>query len=611
MPGVSVLTLRLAPGVPYPMHRNILIQAHAIPVGVEDGRVTSATQEVRVIFTPDKSPEPRLRTILSREIPIYLTTDASLTEQVGDVVRIGGRLGLNPGVSSVRLFALRGTGLPFYADVPLSPGDDRFLVEIPVVTPSMLGVWRVGAQLQSLDPDMPVMGQSGILIIPVGALRTGGKWIRGKRLLAQEEILSALFGNLIIVAGASDSHLAEESIQRLVRDRYLEMTGERRFTPARLMVYSESAFPGDPEVPVSGPPTTQSLVQRIAAIPPSDPLTIYCVGAADGVGVFRLSGSEALDVNAFGSALAAARRTGPTLLIIDCDHAGAVGSLVRTASGGNPNLLVIASTGAGQQNIALFGTLAETGQPFSFSDLFFDQLLAGESLVDAFNEASERLAQVQGPVRLQVPLTLPDSVPESLREFSIGSPYVADLQTSGVPDNVEPVILTVSKTTHLVRGDPLTISASVSDESTAAEALRVIAHVAPSDAPDRFIEFQMEYSADNDDYEVVFLGFPENIFGVDVTTDLFTVSILAEDDSGNSADPLVTSVVISDAPVEWTPRIADINEDGIINGDDLLGLRNFWHQRTEGDINADGIWGPLDLLIYQLAWRTEWGITVD
>jgi hypothetical protein len=606
MPGVSSLTLSLAPGVTQRMSRDLIIQAVAVPMGVENAPGTSVSEEVRVIFTPSEPSEQKQRTVLRREIPIYLTTDASLMEQVGDVVRIGGRVGLSPGVSSVDLFVLRGAGLPFYANVPLEPGDDRFLVEVPVSSPQMLGLWRVGAQLHSLDPDMPVVGRSGVLTIPVGALRTGAKWMRGKRVLAQEEILSALFGNLIIAAGASDSYLREETIQRLVQDRYSEMSKERRFTPARLLVYSDSAFPGDPGVPVTGPLTTQALVERIRAIPPSDPLTVYLVGAAEGVGVFRLSSSETLQANALGSVLTTSQRTGPTLLIIDCDHAAAVGSAIRTASGGNPNLLAITSTGAGEKNIALFGTLPNTGQPFSFSDFFFDQLLAGESLADAFAEASERLAQVQGPVRLQIPQTLPDPLPESLREFSIGAPYVADLETSGVPDNVEPVILTGSETTHLVRGERLTIGATVRDESTAPEALRVIAHVAPGDAPDQFLQFPMEYRSDQEGHEIAIPGFPESVFGVDITADLFTVSILAEDGSGNSADPLVTSVVVSGAPVVWTPSRADINGDGVADADDLLVLRNFWHQQAKGDTSGDGVWGPLDLLLYQLVWHTQW-----
>jgi hypothetical protein len=149
------------------------------------------------------------------------------------------------------------------------------------------------------------------------------------------------------------------------------------------------------------------------------------------------------------------------------------------------------------------------------------------------------------------------------------------------------------------------MTTSVRDESTPPEALRVIAHIAPSDAPMRFVEFPMVYDIENRVHIILLPNFPESIFGQEITTQVFAVSILAEDDSGNSADPLVTSVVVSDTPPPWNPDGADLNADGSIDADDLLILRQFWHQHTEGDVNADGFWGPLDLLLYQLSWSTQ------
>ncbi|MFH1741123.1 MAG: cohesin domain-containing protein [bacterium] len=615
MPGVSVLKISLTPGIANTLsladikrvRRDIEILAAAVPRDKANANIASATWRGTVIFTPGEEPTLEQRTILNRVIPIYLTTDSPLTERVGDVVQIGGRLGMNPGIGSVQLYAQRGEGLGFYANVPLRPGDDRFLVRIPVLTPPMLArVWRVGAQFRMLDEDFPIIGRSGILKIPVGALREEGKWMRGKRLLAQEDILSALFGNLVLVAGAPDSRVPEETIQRLIRDRYEEMTAERRFTSDRLAVYSETEIPGEPEVPVTSPVSTQALVQRIEAVPAEDPLTVYCVGSVGGVGQFQISGIETLDVNALGTALSASRRIGTTLLIIDCDHAAAVGSAIRTAAGGNPSLLIIASTGAGESNFALFGTLPNTGQPFSFSDFFFDQLLSGLSLQDSFEEASDRLIQIQGPVRFQEPVLLPAPMPETFNEFTIGAPYVASLEENGVPDNVEPVVLTGTKTSETVRGEPLTITATVEDESTAPEDLRVIAHVALSDDPSVFVEFAMEYDTVTAMHQVILTDFPEGVFGPDILAEEFTVSILAEDDSGNSADPLVTSIVVTDSLAPWNLRLTDMNGDGMADSDDLLGIRSFWHEETEDDISGDGAWGPLDLLLMQMAWQVDW-----
>lgn len=624
LPGVSVLTVAWAPGAKGPIKRDIVIRADAIPLDTPEGPVLSATREVSVVFTPGSQPDPKRRTILNRKIPIYLTTDADLMEEPGDVVRIGGRLGVNPGVTGVEIFVKRGLGLPFYARVPLPEGDDRFLVEVPV-SPSdvidvgdrinlpggspltLMGVWRVGAQLYSNEPGAPVIGRSGILTIPVGALRNTAKWAQPKKVLAQEDILSSLFGNIIMVAGTPDSRLTEETLDRLVSDRYTEMTTERRFSGDRLTVYSEQEIGDEGDVPVTSPVTTQAIINRVTSIPAGDPLTIYMVGSVEEPGLFRLSEGEILGANMLGAALAAEKRTGLTLLIIDCDHAAALGSVIRLAAGGNPNLQIIAGTGSEEDNIAIFSTVPETGQPFSFSDVFFDQLAQGILLDEAFEEAKERVTQVQGPVRIQVPVSFPDPISDAFVDFAIGMPYVEDLDTRGVPDNVEPVLYTGSQTSSVVYGDDLPITASVSDESAEGGALLVSAHIAPSDSPDRFVEIPMDYNIENDQFETVLANFPEGTFGPDIASELFTISIFAEDDSGNSADPLVTSVNVTERPEpEWSISYTDTNGDGVTNTEDLLTLQNFWHGESEIDLNGDGVWGPLDILLYQLAWRMDW-----
>jgi len=607
LPGVSILEIQFSKKEKNGFRRNIAIRADAVAVNNDAGQVVSVTREVAVVFTPDAAVDPEKRTVLQRTIPIYLTTDASLEEKVGDVVRIGGRLGLNPGLSTIKLFVDRSYGEPFYAEIPLQKGDDRFIVSVPVSSSMMLwGDWQAVAQVESLDPDIPVSGQSSVLNIPVGALNSAAKRPSDKQIAARQDVMSALFGHFVLVAGASGPGLSQETIERLIRDRYAELTDERRFTRERLSIYSDRPISNESAVLSTQLPTTQVLVDRINSVPARDPLTIYFLGSAEGVGSFRLSATEILDVNALGSALSASRRTGPTLVIIDCDHASAVGSAIRTAAGENPCLLVIASTGDKEHNVALFGSLPSTGQPFSFSDLFFDRISAGDSLIDAFQKASDRIVQVQGPVRCQNPATLPQPIPETFRTFSIGSPYVAGLMDTGVPDNAEPVIITGSETSHHVRGEDLVITALVKDESASREAIRVLAHIAPSETPDHFAEYPMVYNPGSDSYEVLLADFPLNTFDTDTSADLFLVSILAEDDSGNSADPLVTSIHVSNTPTRWTPRVTDLNGDGITNEDDLLNFRNFWQQKMEGDISGDNVWGPSDLFYYQLGWYMNW-----
>jgi len=411
---------------------------------------------------------------------------------------------------------------------------------------------------------------------------------------------------MLIVAGTPGSRLTQDTLNRLVSDRYTEMTTERRFTSDRLTVYSEQEIPGETEIPTI-PVTTQALINRIGGIPRGDPLTIYFVGSTDGPGLFRLSETEILGANMLGSALTAQRRTGLTLLILDCDHAAALGSVIRLAAGGNPNLQILASTGSEENNIALFGSVPETGQPFSFSDLFFDQLAQGMPLNEAFEEASERLTQVQGPVRIQVPVAFPDPIAEAFSEFVIGMPYVADLDERGVPDNVEPVIYTGSETRSVVYGDDFSIVATVSDESAEGAGLVVTVHIAPSDAPEQFVEVLMDYNSQEDQFEITLPSFPDGVFGTDIDSDLYTVSILAEDDSGNSADPLVTSVRVTNVPEgEWSVSASDVNGDGFTGPNDLLNMQGFWHDESEIDLTGDKVWGPLDLFFYQLTWRMIW-----
>lgn len=378
-----------------------------------------------------------------------------------------------------------------------------------------------------------------------------------------------------------------------VRDFQLNLTG--------LTVYTEAAIP---ETPTTGAVTTQTVVDRIGSIPPDDPLTIYFVGSAQDVGEFRLSDTQLLDANALGSALTVSRRSGPTVLIIDCNYAGAVASLIRSAAGGNPNLLLIASTGAGPKNVALFGTLPNSVQPFSFSDLFFDRLTTGESFVSAFAEASDWLSRVQGPVRVQIPQTLPAPIPALFEEFTIGSAYTPDLMDRGVPDNVQPVIFSGDQTREITRGDPLTLAARVDDESTAPGLLRVLAHVSPKDEPERFKEYPLQYDDQQKRYAAAIPNSPKSVFGPTFLTQSYLVSIFAEDDSSNSGKPFVTSVNVVRAP--WSVRMSDVNADGIVDSEDIYILREQWHQIADRDASDDGVWTPIDLLLYQTVWRMGW-----
>ena len=180
IPGSSRLKLEKA--VTLPFAGAVQLQVDLTAAGIDStGQETilNASQEVFLFYHPDldlSEPIP----IHSRTIPIQLRTDSTLDETVGDVVRIGGRLGAG-GFSRigqlsealipyVLVYADRGAGNWFCAHVEVQD-DYHFMLDIPVEDESMLdGKWRIWAQYKSENPLLPISAKSPTLVIPVGAL---------------------------------------------------------------------------------------------------------------------------------------------------------------------------------------------------------------------------------------------------------------------------------------------------------------------------------------------------------------------------------------------------------------------------------------------------------
>ncbi len=605
-----------------------MVEAQTVPNEV-GGAVSIVTDVVSLWIRPDMPMQAPLP-IQRRKVGVLLVSDSSLTETVGTKVRIGGRLGTGAQlpiddwedlVPHLDLVVKRGAGLPYYARVEVPPSG-QFMVEIPVLSNAMLrGNWTAKAQYSSNDPFLPVTAVSNKLVLPIGALSESeaklGVADLKKTAALETNPLSALYGNLIVVSGQGESpSVPTETLDRIARDVYSRFVPERRFTDETAALISARPFAGSGEeqaIDLLSPASTQTLIDRVEAVPSTHPLVVLILASSEAAGVLRLSAEETLDTNAFAGALTAAKREAPTYVIVDAPQAGKFAQDLLAASGANPNLAVIASTGDAEFSIAIFGDLELTGQPFSFSDLFFDRLIAGQSVLDAFTVARDSLLTAQGPLVLQNPAILPEDVSSTLLDGVFGSPVVTDLAEEGVPDALEPIILESPGNQEIVVGERLDIEAWVVDEGGDGSRLNASIRISPAEEGSELgtVELAMGYDALSERFVLSVLDFPASLFDDTSGVSVFTLAIIAEDAEGNSAETSASQITVLEgegvlpASEQLSVEGADVSADGVVDVDDLLRVLGSWHHTSQNDVNGDGFIDMNDIEVLHFFWGQE------
>ena len=601
--------------------RQARILVEAFPLSAQAGQsITVATQAVYVTIDPDRSLEQPIP-IYRQTIGIYLVSDSDLTETIGDTVNVAGRVGtgsqletggLNELVPYVDLIVQRGTGRSYFARVPVGPVG-QFLVRIPVLTRDMLdGDWIIRAQYASEDPFVPVTAASPDLVLPVGALSDGILRKQAAPGQLENDPLSILYGNLIIVAGAGDDGIPAGTLDRITRGVYERFVPGRRFTKETAALMSERAFPveeGSPAIDVLSPANTDTLVQRIAEVPPTHSLALLVVASAESNGRLRLASGEVLDAQALGNALSSTARQAPTFVIIDAPGASTVAQDLLSTVGAHDNLLVIAST---LSDVAIFVDHDETGLQFSFSDLFFDQIVAGQDVGEAYEHARSQILAAQGSLVVQIPQMFPDPAPQALLGLTFGSPVVTDVSTFGVPDALAPIILEAPADREVVEDGRLDIEAWIVDESGTGSDLTAAVRLTPVEPEDALptIELPMGYNPYLDRFTISVFDFPAGLFGKVAGIDTYVISILAEDAKGNSADPASAQVyVVPDDVPPANQRLsaegADLDGDGTVGRGDLLRIHRSWHEPLQNDVDGDGFVDSRDVEVLQFFWKRD------
>ena len=478
-------------------------------------------------------------------VPIYLTTDSRYDEQVGDVVRVGGRIGLGPPVDRVEVIARRGKGSDFTGIVPIPRGKSVFVIEVPVETQAMLeDIWTVDVQF-SLPTAAGAVSWAGQIQIPVGAANQNAA-PKSPTEIGKTSADPVSVGRFLAVGGAASSSLLEETITRLLSERYTDMVRERRFDERTLKVFSSRPLEevdGNVSVPDPLVPSNNELLTQLALVPTDESLVLYLLGHSPARGTFLLRDGEELDIDAVGTALALHAQDAPTLVVVDCDFAGALAqTLYDTAGAPAENLLMAASTGSGTLSIAIFGTAGSDGTPVSFSDFFWDQISQSASTQGAFRIAFDRLLELQGPLVLQIPELIPDPGPDNLLASEVGSPHVEDLSVADVPDNNEPSFIQGPSSQSHVRNLPLVMDAVVSDDRDTSS--QVMAHISLRDDPSTYVDRVMQPIQDaTGEFRVEIDRFPGSLFDSNIASATqYLFSLLAEDGDRNAADPYLTSV---------------------------------------------------------------------
>ncbi len=483
---------------------------------------------------------------------IDLRTESRNRERIGDKVVIRGEIHDNPGIRWLTVSALRpGESVPIIDDeVEISKRGGNFVTEFLVEKDSHLVLnnndtpWKIEAFYKGTTWDNPFRAASNPLYLKVGSENPALSAKQRNRYLnvvtSTGDGSHIFSGHVIIVGGVGGLEVNTKSIEMLTTPLYHNLIDERRFDEESIH-YLAPTSDVDPSVGVIS--SYEALEQAISDSQDANYLILYLVGSEDG-GFFQFASKADFINGGILKNLLRSRiqdKSKYTLVILDAPQAG----IMRESMPDELNFEMIASTGSTQDSKAIFGRTDE-GQPFSFSDLFFDALLRGENVKESLKYARIHLRRIQEPNIFQIPVPLEGELKEPFASLVLGSAYVP--QGKPLEDNLPPRIIDIPSTIQIVRGETLKLKARIRDEERDDEDVsngedvllnvRITQHGTSinHDVSARFIK--------DDEFEILEENFPEKLFGPNASNGQYTLNMLVQDNTGNSTAPAITSIEV-------------------------------------------------------------------
>ncbi len=476
-------------------------------------------------------------------IPIYLASPSKLDETAGSTVVVKGQIRSYTGISDVFVRALRpGDSNPVTEKVTVSDRGGYFEAEFLVENSDQLindpddVQWRIDASFDIGLNYLPLRGQSEPLFIPVGSIRAN---LPGKvkyRSVVQSQSLENYTGHVIIVGGKDGDDISAGQIEKLTGSIYKSLVSERRLTDDSVTLLSHSS---NPQLDVES--SEQGLIDAVDQASEAEFLLLYLIGSGER-GVFYFASGTPLNGPTLAEILSPRCRDANkrTLVIIDIQQAGFLRDRLPTHKG----LEIIASTG--DQHPAIFSD--SQGQPFSFSDLFFDAILSGKTVYKSLAYARNQLRRIQEPNIAQVPEPLESDLKEEFASLIIGSAFVEEDES--INDNLPPAIEGVPASIEHVRGEPLVLEAAIRDEETHDKdssgedvVLSVRISQLETNVSKEISELEyITYDSSTDKFHLNIDNFPNSLFGDYAPNGQYSLSLLVQDNSDNSTAPAITSI---------------------------------------------------------------------
>ncbi len=483
----------------------------------------------------EDSRDKKLKSKGSKGVPVILTTDVDSEDPAPSTVTVKGEVGTPDGEAALDLSVTKPDGSKVDISGVLVK-DGNFAQTIPVGGADDFGNWKVNASFGGND--VSPSGQSSTFILPIAS--SAAK--RGKGKSIAQAGPGGLFGigTLIVAAGAPSQMRSQEFTDALV-SRVEGIMRKRRYTNSSLRVLSAA----DQTL------TNRNLKTAIQEAGVVDPLVLYILGDTDNSGRFVLGNGETITATELEETLSTSRGQRPSIILVDGHRAEAF------AGGLDPSCrVVIASTGSGAKNIAIFTELSAGGSggngsaplavtpdnraQISFSNFFFDAINQGKGIQESFAYASREITALQGAVQLQVPHIHVGN--EELSMLPIGS--AVDTGAEELADRIPPTIDDISPTQN-ARSDQaeLVLEAEVSDNRGIARVTAVVGEMGSGTET----KLTMEAGSEAGRFRVTISS--EHLPQDAADKVLIPVSVVAEDTSGNLAQPVLTSILIEDTGI--------------------------------------------------------------
>ncbi len=462
--------------------------------------------------------ETRIQKFLGGVIPISLTMDRKEDPSGNMIAIINGEIAVTQLDTSIDLNIQKPDGETI--DLPgVLVENSRFSASIPTGSQEE-GLWRITAAFRGND--LVPAGQSSQFLLPI---ETGGGGRKNSQLSIRMDEKPTGFsdGSFIFAAGPPSNMRSQSFIDGFI-DRVDTILKQRNFSEGQLRVMR-----ADGGLLIPNAFTLNDLRNAIKETTSLNPLILYFLTDINQSGQLIINETERLSPGDLNEILEQDREGTPSVIIVDGYRAN-----LFIENMNQENKVLIASTGSGEANTALFGVFSD-GAQFSFSNFFLDAIHLGKNIEDSFAVASQKMITLQGPFITQIPRLYVEN--ESLAQSPLGMGVETPL--APLTDRIPPTI------TDLIQNQNAEMEEThLSLEIEAQDNREIQSVVAILGDSTQGIKIPLKKNEATGRYNAGITA--DDLPPTTPDQTFIPVSVICTDTSGNLSEPVVTSILIGD-----------------------------------------------------------------